>query len=104
MEDKMISGRHWTVLLIGVLATSAVSCGDDSDGGSGGGSGCATGSCTNDTTQHTGEATYYDATGAGNCGFPATPDDLMVGAMNQTDYAASAVCGACAAGAESDSD
>jgi expansin (peptidoglycan-binding protein) len=45
---------------------------------------------------HQGEATYYDfADGSGNCGFPPTPDDLMVGAMNHTDYAGSAVCGAC---------
>jgi len=46
---------------------------------------------------HSGEATYYDfADGSGNCSFPATPDDLMVGAMNQTDYAGSAACGTCA--------
>ncbi|RYE84231.1 MAG: hypothetical protein EOO75_18370, partial [Myxococcales bacterium] len=38
----------------------------------------------------------YDATGAGNCSFPATPGDLMVGAMNQTDYGGSAACGSCA--------
>jgi expansin (peptidoglycan-binding protein) len=45
---------------------------------------------------HAGEATYYDfADGSGNCSFPATPDDLMVGAMNAVDYAGSAVCGAC---------
>ena len=43
-----------------------------------------------------GEGTYYGATGGGNCSFPATPNDLNVGAMNQTDYAGSAVCGACA--------
>lgn len=47
--------------------------------------------------QHAGEATYYDfADGSGNCGFPATPDDLMIGAMNHVDYAASATCGSCA--------
>ena len=46
--------------------------------------------------RHAGEATYYDfADGSGNCGFPATPDDLMVGAMNHVDYAASATCGTC---------
>jgi expansin (peptidoglycan-binding protein) len=48
--------------------------------------------------EHTreGEATYYDfADGSGNCGFPATPADLMVAAMNQTDYAGSAACGTC---------
>ena len=45
---------------------------------------------------HVGEATFYDfADGSGNCGFPATPDDLMVGAMNHSDYAESAACGAC---------
>ncbi len=31
---------------------------------------------------HTGIATYYYATGEGACGFPATPGDLMVTAMN----------------------
>ena len=46
---------------------------------------------------HSGEATYYDfADGSGNCSFDPTPNDLMVGAMNHTDYAASAACGACA--------
>jgi len=46
---------------------------------------------------HEGEGTYYDfADGSGNCGFPATPDDLRVAAMNHTDYADSAACGACA--------
>lgn len=45
---------------------------------------------------HEGEATYYDfADGSGNCGFPATPDDPLVAAMNHTDYAGSAACGSC---------
>ena len=44
---------------------------------------------------HTGEATYYnEADGGGNCSFDPTPQDLMVGAMNHTDYANSALCGA----------
>jgi len=44
---------------------------------------------------HTGEATYYnEADGGGNCSFDPTPQDLMVGAMNHTDYANSAICGA----------
>ncbi len=42
----------------------------------------------------TGNATYYDATGAGNCGFDPSPGDLRVTAMNAPDYANSAVCGA----------
>lgn len=44
-----------------------------------------------------GEATYYDfADGSGACGFPATPNDLMVGAMNAPDYGNADPCGACA--------
>jgi expansin len=44
---------------------------------------------------HSGEATYYnEADGGGNCSFDPTPQDLMVGAMNQTDYANAAICGA----------
>ena len=62
--------------------------------GCGGGGGALT--CAADDWVHTGEATYYTfADGTGNCGFDASPDDLMIGAMNHTDYAGSAVCGAC---------
>lgn len=44
-----------------------------------------------------GDATYYTfADGSGACGFPATPNDLMVGAMNAPDYGSSDPCGACA--------
>lgn len=43
---------------------------------------------------HTGEGTYYGATGAGNCSFDPTPQNLMVAAMNHTDYAQAALCGA----------
>lgn len=42
---------------------------------------------------HSGEATYYRATGKGNCSFDAS-DDLMVAAINTRDYAAAAMCGA----------
>ena len=42
-----------------------------------------------------GIATYYDANGSGNCGFPATPNDLDVAAFDANSYAASAACGAC---------
>lgn len=48
----------------------------------------------NSQPTHSGEGTYYGATGTGNCSYPATPNNLMVGAMNQTDYANSAICGA----------
>jgi expansin (peptidoglycan-binding protein) len=45
----------------------------------------------------TGEGTYYDADGSGNCSFPPSPGDLLVAAMNELDYDGSAVCGACVA-------
>ena len=43
---------------------------------------------------HEGIATYYNATGEGNCGFPASPENLMVAAMNEVDYNNAALCGA----------
>ena len=46
--------------------------------------------------QRSGEATYYAATGAGACMFDASPDDLMVAALNAPDWSGSAWCGACA--------
>lgn len=42
---------------------------------------------------HRGEATYYRATGEGNCSFEAG-DDLLVVAVNTRDYARAALCGA----------
>ncbi len=44
---------------------------------------------------HSGEGTYYGADGSGNCSFDAAPGDPLVAAMNHTDYAGSAACGAC---------
>ena len=46
-------------------------------------------------TGGSGIATYYNATGAGACGFDPTPDDLMVVSMNAVDYGTSEWCGAC---------
>jgi expansin (peptidoglycan-binding protein) len=43
---------------------------------------------------YAGEATYYYATGAGACSFDASPDDLMVAAMNGAQYDNAAFCGA----------
>jgi len=66
------------------------------DEGSEGSEGGTPGQPCDDAEMRSGEATYYDfADGSGNCSFPATPDDLMVGAMNHVDYAGSAVCGSC---------
>jgi expansin len=66
-------------------------------GAAGGTAGQGTGAaCAFDAVAHKGDGTFYDATGEGNCSFPATPGDLMVGAMNDADYLGSAVCGSCA--------
>ncbi len=51
-------------------------------------------SCTPDRTTHRGEGTFYDGDGTGNCSFDKSPD-RMSGAMNETDYARAAICGAC---------
>jgi expansin (peptidoglycan-binding protein) len=52
--------------------------------------------CRNDVGPFTGEATYYDADGSGNCSFEAG-GDLMVAAMNAADYDHAAWCGSCVA-------
>ncbi|MEM8535687.1 MAG: expansin EXLX1 family cellulose-binding protein [Chloroflexota bacterium] len=46
------------------------------------------------TDIRTGEGTFYGATGAGNCSFDPTPDNLIVAAMNETDYDTARLCGA----------
>lgn len=43
---------------------------------------------------HQGIATYYYATGEGACMFDASPDDMMVSAMNAEEYDTASVCGA----------
>jgi expansin (peptidoglycan-binding protein) len=43
---------------------------------------------------HSGQATYYAATGAGSCMFDPSPNDLMVAAMNNEEYDNASVCGA----------
>lgn len=53
--------------------------------------------CADSGIEHSGDATYYTfADGGGNCMYDPTPDDLMVGAMNETEYDNSAICGTCA--------
>lgn len=47
-----------------------------------------------EAAEHSGEATYYDADGTGNCSFDASAD-RMIAAINDADYAGSAPCGAC---------
>ena len=45
-------------------------------------------------TEFSGQATYYAADGRGACGFKATPNDLLVAAMNGAQYNKS-WCGQC---------
>ena len=75
-----------------IIGLACGGCDDEPKGSTGSGVGAV---CT-EPESRSGEATYYDfADGSGNCSFPATPEDLMVGAMNHTDYAASGACGTC---------
>ena len=53
--------------------------------------------CTGEPLAATGDATYYDATGAGSCSFEPSPGDRMVAAIAGPDYAHAAWCGACLA-------
>lgn len=70
-----------------VLAIGA--CGGDT------GDGTPPGGACDQPAGGSGDGTYYDATGAGNCSFDATPNDLMVAAMNAVDYGTADWCGAC---------
>jgi expansin (peptidoglycan-binding protein) len=52
--------------------------------------------CPGEPLSAMGDATYYDATGAGSCSFPPSTDHL-VAALNGPDYGHAAWCGACLA-------
>jgi len=77
-----------TLIVLAVLAgcSGSSSTGDDDVVG---------GSCDAAPADASGDGTYYDATGAGNCGFDPSPNDLMVAAMNHADYGTADWCGAC---------
>ena len=79
-----MSTPHWAAIAF-VLA--ACGGGDDSE--------LPGGSCDAVPAEASGEGTYYAATGAGNCSFDPSPNDLMVAAMNAVDYRTAAWCGAC---------
>jgi expansin (peptidoglycan-binding protein) len=74
----------------GVLVLAVVGCGGTDGGGITPG-----GDCQSAPAEASGDGTYYAATGAGNCSFPASPDDLRVAAMNAVDYCTADWCGAC---------
>lgn len=77
------------------LFATAVACGGTSSTTTGSPSNGGDSPVTYSTEVKRGIATFYDADGSGNCSFDATPGDLDVTALGFTDYAASAMCGAC---------
>lgn len=103
--------RSRSALVAGVVSLSTISAcgssdagsGKDDDGGGGSSSLASGGQSSTDETEggeilgqtHSGEATYYAATGEGACSFDASADDLMVAALNAPDWQGSAWCGAC---------
>ncbi len=75
--------------LILVVASCGACDGDELAGDA-----LANGDCRAARAPATGEGTYYDADGTGNCSFAADPS-RMVAAINGPDYATAAWCGAC---------
>lgn len=92
----VLSGLLWGV----ALAACGGAAGDAEGGGGSAATSTTTASvcaspCGGDLScDKSGDGTYYAADGSGNCSFEPT-GDLMVAAMNHTDYAGSAACGAC---------
>ena len=86
--------RRFAIAIALALGACCGPADDAPDAGAGEGD-AAVGSCLDAPASKTGEATYYAANGTGNCSFDASPDDLMVAAMNAVDYATAAWCGAC---------
>src|SRR5215468_659791 len=74
-----------------VLAVCIVACGEHTTTDD------APTSCAAIPAPESGDGTYYAADGTGNCSFDASPNDLMVAAMNDPDYQDAAWCGACLA-------
>lgn len=83
---------RWRSIVLGVLIALA-SCGGKGERATDG----PAAACSAAPADLTGEGTYYDADGTGNCSFAASPGDLMVAAMNDPDYDGAARCGACVA-------
>jgi expansin (peptidoglycan-binding protein) len=73
-------------IVIAFLSVASVSPGCDAGGG-------VIVGCEPPETR-SGEGTYYDADGTGNCGFAASSEH--VAAMNNPDWDGSSVCGSCA--------
>ena len=80
--ERLVAGRWLAAPLLFLLA----GCGDTS----------SSGPLLPLGEYQNGLITFYDATGAGNCSFDASPNDLDVAAINIGQYQNSAMCGACA--------
>lgn len=79
---------RYVVVLIALVGA----CGGDDKGAA---SPPPSGTSLYSTEVKEGIATFYDATGAGNCSFDATPNDLDIAAFDAQSYAGSTACGAC---------
>src|SRR6201999_2853878 len=92
-------GRMRAVALLVIVAACGNSTAQDDQpppGGDGDG-GLVGGSCSAVPADESGDGTYYAADGTGNCSFDASPNDLLVAAMNHPDYGTAQWCGACVA-------
>ena len=92
--------RPWSFAFGLPWALFVAACGDLHGGSGGSGSASGGAAATTGTgssvacgaaADHAGDGTYYAADGSGNCSFEPT-GDLMVAAMNQSDYDGSAAC------------
>ena len=94
LEPSNGADRPMMAVLSPYLSQTSGTIGRGTSGTSGGSTG-STGTSTGQALGpvHTGSGTFYGATGEGNCGFDASPGNLMVAAMNHADYAGSAACG-----------
>jgi expansin len=104
--------RSAVVWSFSIVTLAACSSSDDPGGSSAGSSSGSSGSSGSSSSsgsdpgsssgsvfsseQHTGIATYYDATGDGSCSF-GTSSDLDVAAFDFPEFAKSASCGSCVA-------
>lgn len=87
MTSRLLVWRSsWQVLCSSILLASVVAC-----GGGGADAGGNTGSALSAAVS--GSGTFYAADGSGQCSFDASPDNLMVAALNPSDFEGSAACG-----------
>ena len=82
------------------IAAVIVACGSSDPSSSSSSSSSSSGGSSSGGTPlsaevKSGVATYYDADGAGNCGYDPSPNDLDVAAFDSASYAGSAACGSC---------